>query len=517
MAALSACVFGSLVFFFSVCSAKEMSTIIIGAGMSGVMAAKTLAGNGVKDFLILEATNRMGGRMHRTSIGNYTIELGANWVEGVGGAHVNPIWTLANKYKLRNFISDWSNISSNIYRQSGGLHPQSETARPYKMATLASDFASELSESLKRKHLEDISILSAQRVHGYVPQTPLEMAVDFFFYDFEIAEPPRVTSLKNVEPIHTFEYYGEDEYFVADSRGYEHIVHSLAKEFLNLSKNGWITDNRLQLNKVVRKIIYSDKAVKVITEDGSVYTAKTAIVSVSLGVLQSNLIAFEPRLPMAKRLAIAKFDMTDYCKIFMKFPSRFWPVGPGTEFFMYAHEQRGYYNFWQHLENEYPGGNLLMVTLTDEESKRVENQPENETRAEIMEVLRSMFGEHVPEMEAIVIPKWGKDRFFRGTYSNWPIGATVKDFEALKAPVGPVYFTGEHTSQEENGYVHGAYLEGISCANKVLECLNKGLCSNNATSTATSHTWETQKATTNEERQKPTSSNRSRRKAQKMH
>jgi hypothetical protein len=29
-----------------------------------------------------------------------------------------------------------------------------------------------------------------------------------------------------------------------------------------------------------------------------------------------------------------------------------------------------------------------------------------------------------------------------------------------KAPAGRVYFTGEHTSEHYNGYVHGAYLAG---------------------------------------------------------
>jgi polyamine oxidase len=66
---------------------------------------------------------------------------------------------------------------------------------------------------------------------------------------FGYTEPPRVTSLKNVEPIATFEYYGEDEYFVADSRGYEHIVHKLAEEFLQCH-NGSISDEHLKLNQV---------------------------------------------------------------------------------------------------------------------------------------------------------------------------------------------------------------------------------------------------------------------------
>jgi hypothetical protein len=33
-------------------------------------------------------------------------------------------------------------------------------------------------------------------------------------------------------------------------------------------------------------------------------------------------------------------------------------------------------------------------------------------------------------------------------------------WHVIQAPVGRVYFTGEHTSENYNGYVHGAYLAG---------------------------------------------------------
>ncbi|KAH9304246.1 hypothetical protein KI387_008650, partial [Taxus chinensis] len=279
------------------CDATTVSTIVVGAGMSGIMAAKTLSENGVKDFLILEATDRIGGRMKKKSVGGYTIEMGANWVEGVGSEdNVNPIWTLANKYNLTKFYSDYSNITYNIYSQEGDLLPQSEVAPVFDKASDQSDFSENISDTFKANGIEDISILSSQRIYQHVPTTPLEMAIDFYFYDFESAEPPRVTSLIHVEPYATFVDFGEDNYFVADSRGYEHVVHELAKGFLN-STHGNITDTRLQFNKVVRKIEYSDSGVNIIIEDGSVYTANKTIVSVSAGVLQTNLIEFKPDLP----------------------------------------------------------------------------------------------------------------------------------------------------------------------------------------------------------------------------
>ena len=48
-----------------------------------------------------------------------------------------------------------------------------------------------------------------------------------------------------------------------------------------------------------------------------------------------------------KMEAIQTCEVMVYTKIFLKFPHKFWPCGPGKEFFMYAHERRGYYTFWQ--------------------------------------------------------------------------------------------------------------------------------------------------------------------------
>ncbi|PIA40516.1 hypothetical protein AQUCO_02500315v1 [Aquilegia coerulea] len=302
------------------------------------------------------------------------------------------------------------------------------------------------------------------------------MAIDFSKYDFESAESPRVTSLMTTIPMATFTNFGEDSYFVADPNGYESVVIDVAKQVLTTRKDGLITDPRLKLNQVVTVIRHSPSGVIVKTEDGSVYRADYVIVSVSIGVLQSKLIDFQPDLPMWKVLALYQFDMAIYTKIFLKFPSRFWPTGNGTQFFLYAHERRGYYTYWQQFEHEYPGSNVLMVTVTDDESRRVEQQPDSETKAEIMQVLKNMFGKNIPEATDILVPKWWSNKFYRGTYSNWPVGVDRFEHDQLRAPVGKIYFTGEHTSAPYTGFLHGAYLSGIDSANQMIGCVKKGMC-----------------------------------------
>lgn len=443
-------------------STNRPSIIIIGAGISGISAAKVLAENGVEDIVILEASDRIGGRIRKECFGGVSVELGAGWIAGVGGREVNPVWELADQHNLKTCFSDYSNARFNIYDQRGMLIPGEIAAESYKKA-VESAIQKLRDEEVEEDDEEANDDGNKVTKPSLTPKTPVELAIDFILHDFEMAE---------VEPISTYVDFGEREFLVADERGYDHLLYKMAEGFLFTSE-GRILDDRLKLNKVVRELQHSRNGVTVITEDGCVYEANYVILSVSIGVLQSDLLAFNPPLPRWKLEAIEKCDVMVYTKIFLKFPYRFWPCGPEKEFFMYAHEQRGYYTFWQHMDNAYPGSNILVVTLTNGESKRVEAQTNEETLREAMAVLRDMFGPNIPDAIDILVPCWWNNRFQRGSYSNFPIISNGKVFYNIKAPVGRIFFTGEHTSERFNGYVHGGYLAGIDTGKALVEEIRK--------------------------------------------
>lgn len=87
------------------------------------------------------------------------------------------------------------------------------------------------------------------------------------------------------------------------------------------------------------------------------------------------------------------------------------------------------------LEKQYPGANVLLVTVTDEESRRIEQQSNAATKAEIMNVLRDMFGKNIPEATDILVPRWWSDRFYKGTFSNWPIGVNRYEFDQIRVTI----------------------------------------------------------------------------------
>ncbi|KAG5134734.1 hypothetical protein JHK82_025922 [Glycine max] len=436
-------------------SPSRSFVIIVGAGVSGISAAKLLAENGVKDLVILEASNCIGGRIRKENFGGVSVELGAGWIVGVGGKESNPIWELVAEYGLRTCFSDYTNVPYNIYDRSGKIFSSGIAADSYKKAV---DSAI---RNLTNQEEADREGNSSKTTEP--PSSPLELAIDFILHDFEMAE---------AVPISTFTAFGEREFLVADERGFDYLVYKMAEDFL-LTSEGKILDTRLKLNHVVREIEHRGSGVRVITEDDCIYEANYVLVSVSIGVLQSNLVAFHPPLPRWKLEAIEKCDVTVYTKIFLKFPYQFWPSGPGNEFFIYAHDQRGYYTFWQQMENAYPGSDILVVTLTNGESKRVEAQSDEDTLREAMEVLKDMFGPNIPDATDILVPRWWNNRFQRGSYSNYPVISNLQVVRDVKAPVGRIFFTGEHTSERFSGYVHGAYLAGINSSKELLEEMRK--------------------------------------------
>lgn len=114
-----------------------------------------------------------------------------------------------------------------------------------------------------------------------------------------------------------------------------------------------------------------------------------------------------------------------------------------------------------------------MVTTTDKESHRIERMTNSQVKGEIMQVLKRMFGKDVEEPVEILFPRWHENPLFRGSYSNWPIGALLKHHLNMRAPLdNRLWFAGEAMSADYYGFLHGAWFEGKSVAKSVLKCLH---------------------------------------------
>jgi polyamine oxidase len=259
---------------------------------------------------------------------------------------------------------------------------------------------------------------------------------------------------------------------VFDERGFSAFIEGEASTFLSAN------DSRLLLNTIVTNISYSDTGVTVYMDDDSCIEADYAICTFSVGVLQNDVVTFDPELPTWKETAIESFQMGTYTKIFLQFNETFWPE---EQFLLYASPTtRGYYPVWQSLSTEgfLPGSNIIFVTNLEEESYRVERQSDEDTQAEVMAVLRLMFPDvDVPDPIAFMYPRWSNEPWAFGSYSNWPPGTTLEMHQNLRANLDRLYFAGEATSSSYYGFLQGAWFEGKEVGERIAgmiasQCLN---------------------------------------------
>jgi len=236
-------------------------------------------------------------------------------------------------------------------------------------------------EARKEKGSPDIPARVGLQLMGWKAGTrPIRKVVEYFNFDFEIAKRPGLVSFYQM-----FER-GED-FFVSDQRGLWFMYEDLYKPLTN----------RVLLNKTVTEIKYSDTSVEVTTSNGDKFAADYALCTFSTGVLASDMVTFNPPLPEWKKEVIFKNPMSVYTKIFLKFPNKFWD---DHEYILYASKERGRFPVFQDLERPgiLPNGSsLLLVTVTEDEGRRIERQAYNETKAEVMKMLRSIYGQSIPD------------------------------------------------------------------------------------------------------------------------
>lgn len=97
---------------------KEAKVLILGAGLSGITAAKTLLENNITDFYVLEGQDYIGGRIHAVQFEGVTIETGANWLHLLNDEDTAP---LAKRLIETEMTGVWCNYSDVIIRLVGKL------------------------------------------------------------------------------------------------------------------------------------------------------------------------------------------------------------------------------------------------------------------------------------------------------------------------------------------------------------------------------------------------------------
>ena len=364
---------------------REAQIIILGAGMAGINAARTLFDAGMTDFLVLEGTGNIGGRMRTFTMmdGNendIVLEEGAHWITGSteleDGFGNNPIYDLANDVGLLYEATNWSSYI--VFDENSNVVTDPAVLGSFDgpRSCLTNKSLELYDRALAQEIAVDQSVRTTLKSCGWDPQTPVDNVLEW--YDIDWSYAVSADSQGTVAYYDDrYDFWKDDDLKVNDQRGYKYIAEVLAEPFME----------KIVFNSKVEKISYGTDGVTVmvnrqisqptytwasegstITSSFEEYTADFAIMTFSTGVLGRsidrspvpNVVDFEPSLPEWKKDAIDSSPMAFYSKLFLSFTEQFWD---DTEIILRASFTRGAYPSWQNLNaiSVFEDSNVLEV------------------------------------------------------------------------------------------------------------------------------------------------------------
>ena len=414
--------------------------IIIGAGMAGIAAARALMEAG-DNVTIVEARDRIGGRIWTDRSMGTPVDLGASWIHESKG---NPITKIAAKYKQSIKVTDYESVY--LYDNKGVMVDDEAledmlgwSERTYKRVYK------------KLAKLERDTSLQAviDELLGGEELTPQQaMALDWRKVTQELAMGVGLNKLSALG-MDDKGFSGED---LILPNGYGKLLEKMTKGM------------DIRLRQKVRIVSERNGQVSVMTL-GEDFECDYVICTVPLGVLKRKEIRFEPALPHVKNNAIKKLGMGLLNKIALKFDKPYWPND--RHFFSYLSEKKGEFPVfinWTH----YSGKPYLMAFVGNEFSRELEGKQDIEVSVKVHQILYKLF-EDIPMPEDLRFSRWGTDKFARGSYSYVPVGVNANLRDYLAKPEGRVFFAGEATMRGYAGTVHGAYMSGVRAAEWVLK------------------------------------------------
>jgi monoamine oxidase len=416
----------------------DKTVLIIGAGISGLAAAKKLKEKGF-NVIVLEAQNKVGGRLRTNRSLGVAFDEGASWIHGTTG---NPITNLAQQAGMNTAFTDDESLV--CYDFNGTLRPDA----------VYDNAEAELETILSTLKNSGTATQSFETVFNNLHPTKVNDRLWKFllstYVTFDLGDLNKVSST----------LYDEGEEFSGEERistnGFDTIPNYLA--------NGL----NIQFNQRVSKIDYTESKVK-ITHNGTITDADYVVVTVPLGVLKSGNIQFVPALPTAKQNAIQKVGMNCVNKFLLTWNTAFWD---NQQYICYTPETRDKFNYFVNVKKFHPNVNALMTFAYAEYARQTESMTDAQIIAEIMLHLKNIYGNNIPNPTNILRTKWQTNENSFGAYSYTQVGTEMQHFDDLAEEVNDkLFFAGEHTETDYFSTAHGAYLSGIREADKIIDLL----------------------------------------------
>lgn len=439
--------------------------IIIGAGYAGLSAAKLMREAG-KNLLVLEARDRVGGRIHTQPLdtGGY-IDLGGQWI----GPTQDRMYALASNYGIETFATYDKGKSSLYYLDKIKLYRGIIPPLPL-FALLNLDGAIKKLNRLSRKINLDAPWLSpgaaeldrVSLADWMNTQLKNEKARQLFTV---AAEAIFATDAATISLLHALFYIrsGRDFDTLMNIKkgaqqdrivgGAQSIANRMAEEL----------SGHIRLNMPVTRIAQSENQVTVSGKNFS-FDAKKIILAVP-PVVAAKII-FEQPLPAGKKQFLEQNFMGTVFKCYAVYLSPFWR-NEGKNGLCAAPGQAVSVTF----DNSPADGSkgILMGFALAEKAKVLLQMTEPDRKKLVLENFTRYFGKTAGEPVYYTDKSFTEEPWSLGCYAGMmPLNGWTVSGPSAREITGHIHWCGTETATQWNGYMEGAVRSGERAAGEII-------------------------------------------------
>jgi monoamine oxidase len=518
--------------------------LVLGAGIAGVTAARNLQAKGLS-ILLLEGADRIGGRIYSKrdfvknpnyvpnpeEKGKYIpIEAGAEYVHVERKDRYRAFWDELSQQKFstskfhktgslippdepraRTFFPAWKrtltaleSLADPEVHPAAGLLFEVRRFNPMKKDDIpARAFAQSLDYTGRGRSLAEYT-LSAHTPGLLDTPAPLMPPGE--------ADPTDSISIAGMSSDRIPDQLLEEADFRLEQEptqvhkicGYDTLPRQIADEFIALGGVLEMSDAQTTQRKVVKVERTLQGGVQVMTQDGRIFSGRSAVCTFSVGMLdpdtgEGNTI-FGELLTAEKRAALESVKMGPITKFSLEFKNRVWNGdGPWSgHMAILAHPEGKARTFFSAFPDQQTGPHVLTGLLMSKDHNRIKDMSDDAATQHLLDVLHDVFdpeGERWTPESVLVGDRdatgtfrpnirrqdWSQDSFSKGgnSFVKYLPRAqrklkVVELREALKNPMEtlPVFWAGEATAPAYDiDYqplsVHGAYISGVRVAEDV--------------------------------------------------
>ncbi len=441
--------------------------VVIGAGAAGLTAANDLRAAGLS-VAVLEARDRIGGRLWTDVIDGATLEIGGQWVSPDQDALIDAIAELglATFSRYREGESVYISKAGETTRFTGDIFPV-EPATEKELLRLIEKLdamTAELDADRPWAHPDAEALDQISFEAWLAAETDDQEARDniaLFIGPAMLTKPAHAFStlqaLLMAASAGSFSNLVDAD-FILDKR----VVGGLQQVPIRLAER---LGEDVHLNQPVRTLAWHEGGGVTATTDELTVSARFAVLA--FAPVLYNRISFVPALPRRQHQLHQHLSMGFVIKVHAVYDRPFWRERglSGTAFSPYELSHEAYDN-----TNHGDERGTLVGFVSDTHADGVFELSAEERKERILESLSHYYGPEAKNPIVYYESDWGSEEWTRGAYAaSFDLGGLHRYGKDLRTPVGPLHFACSDIAGPGFQHVDGAIRMGHQVASDIVE------------------------------------------------